>query len=740
MADDLSFMEGYVPPQKGEKGAQPPAPATQQSQADQPDFMSGYVKPGQKADADTAPTVGTGEDVARSVLAKGVRGAVALPGIFGDVPQMLGAEKYRPPTTEEYIEKISSISPKVREMLAYKPQTAPGRYAGSVAEFLPSALIPGGGGLATRALSAAGAGLGSQGVEDFIKEGKIPIEGTPYEAGAKLAGAVVGGGALPAAARGIGSLFQGAQTRAAKDVASALSTDFARGPAAGTPADIARSEIPMGAVGGQATADLLKKAAGKASDDAINLYNTSLGTFKENVIPKVQGGLERLFGGDPIDFASSKKALTSRINQTNETNYKNVMGLPHAQSINDPALDQIANTVPQRIVDEVTQGIQYRGKDPASYGFSAVTDKAGNITGYKLPAQGMSLRGWDEIKQGLDSEIGKMYDPITKGVKPGYDPSDLNAFKGRLIDVLDHAVPEYQPIRFEGSQLYDSRNAMDAGYKYFNDGNFRKIGEKEDLVRRLTDSQKQDFAYGYAAAFQDAIAKDPMKAIGAFNKGQGDFNFNKMKFALGEDNAHQLIGDIHSGYLGSTLKGLQGGSPDQFGTAKAFLGGGTLGAIGSEMLGLGETIATGSAMSLAPGAIAGAILSTVGRGIYTARERAKADEILRLMVDPNSRAKLGKMIAEDPDARSFLQKLYTSMARNAPAVAAQTNQAASPQQANGGRIARRAGGRVGSEGKADALIRAAEMAKKNINKTTEPLLDQPDETITRALAVAKTHI
>ena len=37
---------------------------------------------------------------------------------------------------------------------------------------------------------------------------------------------------------------------------------------------------------------------------------------------------------------------------------------------------------------------------------------------------------------------------------------------------------------------------------------------------------------------------------------------------------------------------------------------------------------------------------------------------------------------------------------------------------------------------ADALIRAAEKAKKGHNTTTEPLLEQPDEAITKALAIA----
>ena len=53
---------------------------------------------------------------------------------------------------------------------------------------------------------------------------------------------------------------------------------------------------------------------------------------------------------------------------------------------------------------------------------------------------------------------------------------------------------------------------------------------------------------------------------------------------------------------------------------------------------------------------------------------------------------------------------------------------------------RASGGRISPESKADALVRAADAAKKDINKGTEALLDQPDETITRALAVAKKNI
>jgi hypothetical protein len=62
-----------------------------------------------------------------------------------------------------------------------------------------------------------------------------------------------------------------------------------------------------------------------------------------------------------------------------------------------------------------------------------------------------------------------------------------------------------------------------------------------------------------------------------------------------------------------------------------------------------------------------------------------------------------------------------------------------PQQASGGRIQRASGGRTNGVLTGDMLVAAAERAKKGHGKVTEPLLNQPDEAITRALAIANQH-
>jgi hypothetical protein len=74
-------------------------------------------------------------------------------------------------------------------------------------------------------------------------------------------------------------------------------------------------------------------------------------------------------------------------------------------------------------------------------------------------------------------------------------------------------------------------------------------------------------------------------------------------------------------------------------------------------------------------------------------------------------------------------------------VIAMMGQMMQPSAATGGRIGRKAGGRVESvDSLVDDLMRRAVKAKKEVNKTTEPLLNQPDESIVHALDVAQQAI
>ena len=686
------------------------------------------------------PKVGTGEDVARSALAKGVRGAAAIPGMLGDIPKIFGAETTTFPTTEQYIEKLSSVSPAVKKALEYQPDTTAGRYVGSAAEFLPSAglaLIPGGQApLAARlglgAVGAVGSGIGSQAAEDYIRKGAPELAGTGYEAGAKLAGALAGGFAAPSAASRLASLARGPESVAASRLATAQAKDIATGTGA---ADFAAGAAPATAAGAETRA-LLKSSAAKASDEGVGAYNAAIQRFSEDVAPRIEKTMEGIFNR-PIQMFDETQALNDRIRQVNSQNYTRVMALPEAQAIQSPDLTGVVGRLPKGTIDDVLEQMRIRGENPASYGLTK-TKK-----GWDISPQGASLQFWDEVKQNLDSRIGSLTDPVTKTIKPGSAPevANLTKLKSDLVTkVLDKAVPDYKDIRFEASELYGARNATEAGYRYFSDRKPKKLDELRRLVdTKLTPEQKEQFAYGYAAAYRDKLYQNPTDALGVYSGKLGQFNIDKMRFALGDDAANQLLGSVNTEFLNNSLRQLSGGSQG-LGLLKG-AGGGYAAGLAGEAAFAGSNILQGLAFTMSPAAIAGMILGGAGKAVYTVRERKIADQVLRLASDPNESARLGKLIAENADARSFLAKLYGALGRNVPPVTAQTAAPMPQKEENqGGRIERASGGRIGAQGKAFNLIKAAELAKRRISKETEQILDKPDETVVRALQIANRNL
>lgn len=152
-------------------------------------------------------------DVTSSIIRGLAKGTIHLAGLPGDMRELIGAgvaavgEKlgypvpdqmrhYSPlpmlasPTSEQIEHGVEKVAGKFGH-----PETTAGKFAQSAAEFLPSAVI-GGGGLPARVASAVAGGLGSEAAGELT-------EGTPYEGAARIAGGLVGGLAPGAAVRAV---------------------------------------------------------------------------------------------------------------------------------------------------------------------------------------------------------------------------------------------------------------------------------------------------------------------------------------------------------------------------------------------------------------------------------------------------------------------------------------------------------------------------------------------------------
>lgn len=174
------------------------------------------------------PAVSTTGDVAKSLGVGVGKGAIGLAGLGGDAWSLIEAGMTKAGLDPETVAAAKTALhgvPAIGSLLSgptsgqiqktvegvtgdfYKSQTTAGKYAQTIGEFAPGALV-GPGGLARRAVSTVAAGLGSEAAGQAT-------EGTAFEPYARVAGAVAGGLAPAAGQRLITPLPANAERQAA---------------------------------------------------------------------------------------------------------------------------------------------------------------------------------------------------------------------------------------------------------------------------------------------------------------------------------------------------------------------------------------------------------------------------------------------------------------------------------------------------------------------------------------------
>ena len=698
------------------------------------------------------PTVGLREDLARSAGSGIARGAVGLTGLPGDIESLgrAGAryfgynapEETYLPTSSQMISSVENLSPAIKSALNYNPEWAAGRYAKSAAEFVPAAIpsfLSGGLPLYARAAGAVGAGLGAQGAKDALDATGIGGLGAT---GATLGSAVAGGMAGSSlATRGVNlarsvlTPSSEASSRIAKSIASDATIGGKSGAQLAMDEAAARGVSPMAASGEQ-TKRMVADAASRVDDASRGTFNTSIARQRDDAADVVDKSLETMFGR-PVKAFDEADAISQRVSQLNDVNYKRVMSLPQAQAVPQKVTGPIAARLPKNTINNVLDDMRQNNINPATLGLV----KTGGNT-YAIPPGGASLRFWDEVKQELDSQIGSLYDPITKALKPGANKqaATLMSTKSDLVNALDNAVKDYKKIRFEASELYGARNAIEAGYRFFNDSNTKNLHNMKKMVaNKLTPAQREDFAYGAAGAYRDALEKNPSAALAMFSGNKAGFLSDKMQYALGPQRADELIGTVIAQRLNSRIADVAGPAASGYGSllSSGAVGGagGAAGYFGQALL-AGESAALqNAAFGLGTLAAAGAATGIAARTVYNAKERRVAREILRLAADPASSAKIAKMIRDVPEARSALNKMMSAAGRAAPATLS-----GAQEQASGGRVGRASGGRLNGASKADMIIAQVDRARKELQRETGSLLNHDDSTIVKALKVANERI
>lgn len=694
------------------------------------------------------PKIGLGEDVLKSGAAGLGRGFIGLAGLPGDV-ESLGRMGLRAaganvgaspalPTSQEIIAGASGLSPTIKGILEHKPETGPGRYVKSVGEFAP-AVIGGPGSVAARAAGTVGAGVASQAAEDAFKG--TSLEGTGYETAAKIAASIPGSIAGTKAAGLVHAPFSGLLTPG-KEAEKRLAAEFGKDIAAGgkygakaSPAEIAEvgSEVPVAAIAGRRTQDLVQRSAERVPEAIHGQYATAAQTRRADAPNIVIRQIDDMFGGGPVNPYDELAQLSRQAAAVNTPAYKQLYALPHAQALTSPELVQVVNRLPKGILNDVGELIRQQGTDPRSLGM--VMGRGGQWV--INPTQPMPMQFWDAVKRKLDVSALNLKDPMTGKLK---DPTLYRATTD-TVDSLKNAlkplVPEYDVVRGAAAEILGAKSAVELGMKFLNMRSADEINEVRRSVLQnpnVSADVKREFAYGVAGAYRRQLEDAPETALKMFTGKDAPGRIKMLSEALapiGPQAGEQLVGQVLAQNFNSSIQSLRPGAGSAVGRIAPYA---TTG-LGAFALQVGEVLAQPLLYAASGNWLAPILTGAVGGKYFNWKEARVAQRILEYSMDPAKTQQLAQLAASDPNARSFLQKLSDLGVKYGQYGAAASIGTEPPSD----RPQRASGGRTGA-GIAESLMRAADKAKRELAQETEALLKKPDEHIAKALEIAKQHI
>jgi len=627
----------------------------------------------------------TGIDMAKAAGAGIVRGATALAGLPGSAANLVND------TLDAGAIKLGLLSPEAKAVgdkldlsknylsgeamerglsnvtegaTDYRGNTRAGRYAGTVGEFLPTAL-GGPGSLATRILTGAAApAIGSELAGDLAKD-------TKYEPYAKIAGAILGGIG--------GNVIEGGIRRVVSPSGGADAVDLAK-------AQYLRDKgIPVSA--GQATQSGTVRAM-EANNPALQALSAASPDS-----PQLQA-----FTSAALGMAGLTDDVVARVKMRPDF----AGGNPRLAT--NAVMDELNRAIGERFDDALT-GVSAR---PTQQLYSAMQKALDDINPPNMPA--------GTAKRAVPTPLLRLFGEWNTAMRGGglMNAQRLQGFRSQLGDYLSHADPEIansaravrdalddaietavgsmgQPERMQAllaaREQYRNYLAVEKALKINSEFGVNGVIRPQELASAAAQTQGKRAAVTGRGTEINRLAQtgvDMMRPLGPSTRSAA-----RSLFPFGE-------------MVGGGLSGL-----------------GLL--QGATMLGVSPTVGALGAMGTA--GLAG--IDAVRRIARQAIENRAASPVVQRYLENQL---MNPSTGRDALQSGFLGAAGAYLSDNA--------------QADGGRVERKAGGRVGvnHDKLADQLVGAAERAKKGINRGTETLLDMPDDHIAHALEVANRSI
>lgn len=630
----------------------------------------------------------------------------------------------------------------------FEPKSIYGETAQGIGRFASGTAIPGGlgatlarrgtmatlGAMGRGAVSGAGAGAGFEAAghgAEALREAGAMSDSPVVEAAMRLSGALVGGG-LGSKAANIAQRFVAPSTSATERLGAAMARDYREGTSAMTFEDFQRrmssGALPIDAMGPRAQKVIAEAARiSPVTSEQAGRLATRVAERTDQASQNVSDRISSLFGN-----RSNPAELSDAIEAANRTHIDNLYNLsrssPAAASMWSPEIENFTKA------DAFRKAMSQANSEatfPINKMITPVFDASGNIS--RAP----NLAYWDKVKQYLDDQIND-----AKGKNAGALARALIDLKKKFVAQLDTAVPAYANARNAAAEVFGSQNALEAGYNALKNVNAFKSQDIKNAFSKMPKDQQELFSTGAAGFLSEFVLDKGINNLNNLLSKEGVSE--RAKMILGSNNFDNIMNQVKT-------------ERTMAGTRVPIPGAGDVGHKWSDILPSMQNfpLIGGAAGLISPavfsGAIpltldhlltggAGTIASLVARGAYNASEHQIAKRIMDMAgtTDPRKLARLQSELQSSPGWKEFLAKTLPIT------LASRTAQygylGGVPGALSEPRPQRAAGGKVNEgdihERLVGRLMDLADKAKKTTQKSTEGLLEAPDEAIVHALKVA----
>lgn len=309
--------------------------------------------------------------------------------------------------------------------------------------------------------------------------------------------------------------------------------------------------------GGETTRALARSVANQSPEARAIIENTASDRFGAQS-QRAADFIRRMTGG-AVDDLAYQANLTKAARAVNAPAYKAAFDDQNAQTMFSPRLQQLMQSPAFRnAIDDVPARSADRG---AVQGFKEIGNPfSKNSQGayvLRRKADGTmvspNLRFWDQVKQNLDSDIGKATRAGDKQTA-----SDILGLKKALVDELDNTVQSYKAARQGAAAFFDAEDALDAGRKFANTP--RLVPEAKQAFAKFSKPEKEAFATGYASELIDKIkaSGDRTNVINSVFKNQS--SRESMDLVFGPQRMKEIEAYVRIEDIVDRLRGSMGNS------------------------------------------------------------------------------------------------------------------------------------------------------------------------------------